>query len=125
MPAYLRCGLAEFLKLDPKAVVGRLESGHARDGYTAQLSQQTLAWAQLIPLLQQELETVLRRNAGASAWTVLLEFPLYRLSKRLVVVILNSAVVVLEAKIGVDRFRSDDERQVEEYALDLRDFHAG
>ena len=54
MPAYLRCGLAEFLKLDPKAVVGRLESGHARDGYTAQLSQQTLAWAQLIPLLQQE-----------------------------------------------------------------------
>src|SRR5262249_6729113 len=34
-------------------------------------------------------------------------------------------IVVLEAKVGETTFRLDDERQVVDYALDLRDFHAG
>ena len=56
---------------------------------------------------------------------MLLEFPLYRLRKRIDVVILTgSAIVVIETKYGETEFRIADERQVEEYALDLRDFHA-
>jgi hypothetical protein len=55
---------------------------------------------------------------------VLLEFPLYRLQRRIDVVLLaTSIVVVVEAKIGERHFRAADARQVEEYGLDLRDFH--
>ena len=32
---------------------------------------------------------------------------------------------VIESKVGEERFLSSDERQVEEYCLDLRDFHEG
>lgn len=60
----------------------------------------------------------------SGSWHVLLEFPLYRLRRRIDVVVLTSAnVAVIELKVGETLFRSTDRRQVEEYALDLRDFH--
>jgi hypothetical protein len=56
----------------------------------------------------------------------LLEFPLYRLRRRIDVVLLaGPAVLVIETKVGATEFASADRRQVEEYALDLRDFHSG
>jgi hypothetical protein len=56
---------------------------------------------------------------------VLLEYPLYRLRRRIDVVILaGTTIVVVECKVGAEKFNSEDLRQVEEYALDLRDFHA-
>jgi DUF2075 family protein len=126
MPAYFRARLADFISIDPDAVVGQLETNYARDGFNTQFSQQTLAWAAVIPLLQNELRLVLSKRPEAREWTILLEFPLYRLRKRLDIVILSEGiVVVIEAKVGESRFRVADQRQVEEYALDLRDFHAG
>ncbi len=56
---------------------------------------------------------------------MLLELPLYRLRRRIDLLILTEhTVVVLELKVGADRFTPADERQVEEYSLDLRDFHS-
>jgi hypothetical protein len=57
--------------------------------------------------------------------TILLEFPLYRLQRRIDIIVLATSVIVIEAKVGEHRFLSSDERQVEEYCLDLRDFHEG
>jgi hypothetical protein len=55
-----------------------------------------------------------------------LEFPLYRLRRRIdAVVLCEGTIVVIEGKVGGRRFLAGDERQVEEYALDLRDFHEG
>jgi hypothetical protein len=124
MPAYYRGTIAEFLSADPVALVGRLETQYANDGFAMQFVSQTKAWADLIPLLQQELTLLLRTRPAAVDWGLLLEFPLYRLRKRIDIVILTeTVVVVVEAKVGEDRFYPADERQVEEYALDLRDFH--
>jgi DUF2075 family protein len=118
--------VGDFLTLDPASVVGQLETNYARDGFSTQFSQQTLAWAEVVPLLQSELRPLLSRRPDAIEWTILLEFPLYRLRKRLDIVILaESIVVVIEAKVGLRQFTTADQRQVEEYALDLRDFHAG
>jgi hypothetical protein len=51
---------------------------------------------------------------------------LYRLRKRIDAVILaGTTIIVIEGKVGETSFRPDDERQVVDYALDLRDFHAG
>lgn len=61
----------------------------------------------------------------AAKWSILLEFPLYRLRRRIDIVILaHDRIVVVEYKVGAKHFSSEDRRQVEEYALDLRDFHS-
>jgi hypothetical protein len=79
-----------------------------------------------IPLLQKALADLVMKRADAASWTILLEYPLYRLRKRIDAVILSeSAIAVIEGKAGERRFKREDERQVEEYALDLRDFHEG
>jgi Uncharacterized conserved protein (DUF2075) len=125
MPAYYRSSLAEFIAEEPQAVLGQLQIKYAEDGFAQQYLSQTRAWAELVPLLQAELRNLVQHTPGAASWTILLEFPLYRLQRRIDIVILTSSIVVIEAKVGEDRFLSNDERQVEEYCLDLRDFHEG
>lgn len=58
-------------------------------------------------------------------WRVLLEYPLIRLGRRIDAVILtDSAILVIEFKTEATAFANADREQVEDYALDLFDFHA-
>jgi hypothetical protein len=126
VPAYARYTVGEFLTADAATVIGTLETRHAHDGFATQYTQQTKAWEQFIPLLRAELQSFLAECPDSIQWGVLLEYPLYRLRKRIDAVILaGSTIIVVETKIGVTGFQSADARQVEDYALDLRDFHAG
>ena len=53
------------------------------------------------------------RRADSTSWTVLLEYPLYRLRKRIDAVLLSeAAIAVIEGKAGERRFKLEDERQV-------------
>ena len=127
MPSYLRTTVAEFLSLDADQTLGRLNAAYSQDGYASLYTKQMIAWRNFIPMFQrelQELQNVTRELAGN--WPVLLEFPLYRLRKRIdAVVLAGTKIVVIETKVGEKQFRKADERQVEEYCLDLRDFHKG
>jgi hypothetical protein len=124
--AYARYSLSEFLTADDAAVIGTLQTRYAHDGYATQYTQQTKAWEQFIPLLRLELNRLVTACHKSADWGLLLEYPLYRLRKRIdAVILVGSVIVVLESKIGETDFHSADERQVVEYALDLRDFHAG
>jgi Uncharacterized conserved protein (DUF2075) len=125
MPAYVRDPIPNFVKMSVGELIGRLERSYAADGFSSQYTRQTKAWAQLIPDLQRSLGVLVELRPGASSWSVLLEYPLYRLRRRIDVVILaGTTIVVVECKVGAEKFNSEDLRQVEEYALDLRDFHA-
>jgi hypothetical protein len=125
MPAYYRQSIGTFLSIAPTEVVGILQQKYANDGFASQYTQQTRAWSEVIPVLQTELQRLIAERSAASEWTILLEYPLYRLRRRIDVVILASnTIVVVECKVGADTFSAQDRRQVEEYALDLRDFHA-
>jgi hypothetical protein len=126
MPAYARFSLGQFLSTDPKVVSGTLHAGYANDGFVSQYTQQTKSWEVLIPLLQAELQQLAVKHPEIANWGILLEYPLYRLRKRIDVILLAAnRIIVVEAKVGERTFRAEDERQVEDYALDLRDFHAG
>src|SRR4051812_29813934 len=115
MPAYVRETVATFLDISPATLIGRLERAYAEDGYATQFTSQILAWNELLPMLQAELRRVTSELPAASAWSVLLEYPLYRLRKRIDVVLLADAqIIVLEAKVGEGVFRKEDLRQVEE-----------
>ena len=125
MAAYYSASLGNFVHANVSTIAASLHSRYATDGFSSQYTAQTKSWEHSIPLLQKELQTLLASQPDSSNWQVLLEYPLYRLRRRIDVVILASfAVVVVELKVGETSFRSADRRQVEEYALDLRDFHA-
>lgn len=126
MTAYVRYPIGEFLSANDAVVIGTLQTRYAHDGFASQYTQQTKTWERFIPLLQTELNALIADYPDVAGWGILLEYPLYRLRKRIDAVILTSSkIIVLEAKVGETRFRLDDERQVVDYALDLRDFHAG
>jgi hypothetical protein len=126
MPAYVRRTVAELIQDDAAAITGSLQQAYAADGFASQYTRQTQAWGRVVPMLQSGLRRLLTRRPEARDWAVLLEYPLYRLRRRIDLVILaGDAVVVVECKVGAQSFTAEDRRQVEEYALDLRDFHAG
>ena len=125
MAAYLRRTVADFLREEPLGVMGILQQAYASDGFVSQYTRQTQAWDRLVPELQHALTELLQSRPEAGNWTILLEYPLYRLRRRIdAVVLAGSLIVVIECKIGADVFTAADRHQVEEYALDLRDFHA-
>jgi hypothetical protein len=117
--------MERFIHDDAAAIVGSLQQAYAADGFASQYTRQIKAWTQVIPKLQCTFIPLLKVRPEAKDWTILLEYPLYRLRRRIDVVILAcSLVVVVECKVGADAFMAEDRRQAEEYALDLRDFHA-
>jgi len=85
-------------------------------------AKQLWAWLHSVALLQAALADW----PAALNWRVVLEFSILRLGKRIDAVLVTPAgVVVLEFKIGSAAFDAAARRQVEDYALDLQDFHAG
>ena len=124
MAAYVSQDLSSFVYAPESAIVSELHKKYSSDGFSSQYTTQTEAWLESIPLLQEELRKLLGLEGDSRNRRVLLEFPLYRLRRRIDVVLLTpSAVVVIELKVGESKFLATDKRQVEEYALDLRDFH--
>jgi hypothetical protein len=101
-------------------VAARLAYVQADRHATLELAQRA-AWVATARLLRSALSA-----PEAAGWTVMLEYDLLRLEKRADCVILTDrAVLVLEIKDGATTHALSDLRQAEDYALDLRDFHAG
>ncbi|WP_431283488.1 DUF2075 domain-containing protein [Humitalea sp. 24SJ18S-53] len=117
MTPWFACTGAELLAMDTADVVGRLAAAQSlRLGAEA---GQTLAWTPQINTLKR-----LVANADGGGWMIALEYDLMRLEKRCdAVIVTPRAIVVLEFKTT----RADRAAlaQAEDYALDLRDFHAG
>ena len=125
MPAYIRSSIREFLSSPDSTIIARLTTAYAADGFLSQYTSATVAWALTLPALRSELSRLLVDLPAAETWQLLLEFPLYRLRRRIdAVLVLPECIVVIEIKTGADTFDSADKRQAIEYAQDLRDFHS-
>ncbi len=107
-----------FLAEHPSAIVAaraRQQIHHFRTNHAEHLT----AWHEAIVALQSALTTLQPR---AAAWWILLEYPMLRLGMRIDTVLLTDrAILVLEFKRSVLDLNAA--RQVEDYALNLRDFH--
>ena len=63
-------------------------------------------------------------NSGNPEWALVLEYPIPRRGKRIDAVLLaGRLVIVLEFKCGVRHYSREAIDQLEDYCLDLRDFH--
>lgn len=126
MPAYYRTSLAEFVTGDPQRILGILTEASSSDGFYELKHRQTKAWLNELQALRATAAAVIATRPASAGWALLLEFPIPRRHKRVDAVILAGAVVVvLEFKSDQRGAIRQAQQQAEDYALDLRDFHAG
>ena len=123
MPAYYRSLAFHFVRTPAYEIVGALSTSIIQQ-YSGDHSKQLASWQTQIDLLQTCLHQIINNFPYAKKWGVLFEYPLLRLQRRLDVVILaGTSVVVVEFKVGANNYLTHDIQQVEDYALDLHDFH--
>jgi hypothetical protein len=121
MSAFWSGSAADFLQTPRAAIVAALAAAQIRHFRTNKL-QQLRAWEVSLDLLRTSLATI---GEADDRW-VLLEYPLLRLGRRADAILLTpAAVIVLEFKVGATNLDHAGREQVEDYALDLQDFHAG
>lgn len=123
MPAFYSSHIREFLKDDNSFIIGELTANAGKAGFYQQQHSQTKSWGIQINILKHTL-LKLSEDIRIDEWGILLEYPIPRRAKRIDTVILASNLVfVLEFKIGSNGYYNNDKIQVEDYCLDLRDFH--
>ncbi len=113
--AYYNAPVSRFQEDDADRILGvlTLEHHHALE------EQQRWAWLQQLSILKEAL-------AGRTAGQIFLEFYIPRMGKRAdAVLIADNIVFVLEFKAGASEHTSSAFDQVEDYALDLKNFHEG
>ena len=104
-----------FLSTPTIQIIGQLASSQAQD----LVADQRHAWQQQIRILRDQLSEFLSGQ-------IYFEFAIPRMGRRSdVVLFIEGKVFVIEFKIGATGFSSEDRRQVESYALDLKNFHSG
>ncbi|HUA76579.1 MAG TPA: DUF2075 domain-containing protein [Acetobacteraceae bacterium] len=120
MSAHESAIVATFLADDPAAIAARLAAAQLRHFRLTEPAA-LAAWDITITVLRSALAAI----PAARNWRLLLEYPLLRLGRRIdAVLIAPQMVLVLEFKARATEFASAHLRQVEDYAIDLRDFHA-
>ena len=122
LACFYRSSASEFLALSEGELLACLSREYAKRGYTTQYTDQTLTWEQDLRLLRTALEKCIRIDPVSGSWEILLEFSVPRKEMRIdAVLLINSEIVILEAKTGAAF--SEARRQLQEYALLLYFFH--
>ena len=123
MPAFYRAHVRNFLATPTDQIVGVLSSAVIQ-GFSGDHSSQLVSWKAQVELLKAALENASQAHPKVLRWGILFEYSLLRLQRRLDVVILaGTLLTVIEFKVGSDSYQPADMHQVDDYALDLRDFH--
>ena len=121
MASFYRADLATFLSHSANDILGPLHRSYPHNELQ---KRQTKAWGVEIKTLKAACEEAVRVEPSAARWSLLLEYPIPRRQKRLDAVVLAGDVILcLEFKTEDKAFNLRSQRQVEDYALDLRDFH--
>ncbi|WP_441279890.1 DUF2075 domain-containing protein [Bradyrhizobium sp. 63_E2_N1_3] len=112
--AFYSSSIQELVDLTPEAILGSL----AKQNPFALDALQRNAWLSQIELVRAQFR-------GLDGW-IAFEFAIPRMGRRADVVVTTAGVVfVIEFKVGSDRFDAAALDQVVDYALDLKNFHAG
>ena len=115
MRAYYSANREQFFADTPSHILGELTRWHHFDVEPGQRQ----AWLTQIEVMRTAL-------AGTNDFTLYFEFAIPRMGKRAdAVVIVGRAIFVIEFKEGQSRFEAAAMEQVEDYALDLKNFHEG
>ncbi|WP_288372571.1 DNA/RNA helicase domain-containing protein [uncultured Algoriphagus sp.] len=115
MPGKYINRISDFLNQSKETVLGFLSLGVTNHQL---LFQQRKSWDHQIILLKSVLQNL------PSNWYLIFEYPIPRRSKRIdLIIIAHDLIFVIEFKDQGKTYSSEAITQVEDYALDLRDFH--
>ena len=124
MPAFYRATLGALTKDDPKRILGQLTAASGDSGFTELKHRQTKAWQVEMVVLTSACRALIATRPDSKDWSVMLEYPIPRRRKRIDAVMLaGDAVFCMEFKTADKDHSLATDRQAEDYALDLRDFH--
>ncbi|MFO7945881.1 MAG: DUF2075 domain-containing protein [Armatimonadota bacterium] len=105
-------------------IVGQLTSATANAGFDQTRNTQIQAWEHEIEILKTALQD-LANAIPTSDCHILLEFPIPRRGKRVdAVLLVQDLIFLIECKTDAESVDHSALYQVEDYALDMRDFHA-
>ena len=112
---YYNANISTFVSDDADRILGVLTAEH----HHALEEPQRWAWLQEISILKTAL-------AGRSDGRIFIEFYIPRMGKRAdAVLVTGNVVFVIEFKVGASEHSPSALEQVEDYALDLKNFHEG
>lgn len=118
--------LTGFMLADDAKLLGELTSSVASTGIISTRTSQIETWKTQITLLKRCTYSLLERHEAAKDWRLILEYELPRRQKRPDAILLaEDIVVVIEFKVGASFHDASSRWQVENYCLNLRDFHSG
>lgn len=121
MPAYYSAAFPEFARASQSEIEAILATQNALAAFPLQ-PEALFAWQAQLPKLQNAVRQLLAEVPDAKSWSILLEYPIPRVGKRIDAVILaRDVIVVIETKTGVSR--TSAVRQADDYALNLACFH--
>jgi hypothetical protein len=124
LAGYFSDTVQNFLTERAEAIVAQLALRQS-EHFGEVMDRQLYAWRTQIELLRNAFAEIVDTHALAAHWGLVVEYPLLRLQKRLdVVVIAGATIAVIEFKVDGEAFSAGDLRQVEDYGLDLSDFHS-
>lgn len=126
MSAGYNASVPKFLDDDVDRVVGLLARAVADTGITSQYSRQISVWKEQVVLLKDSIKCLsAERTDTLENWHIALEYELPRRQKRPDAIMLaNDRILVIEFKFGMKRYEAAARWQADDYALNLRDFHA-
>ncbi|MGZ3809752.1 MAG: DNA/RNA helicase domain-containing protein, partial [Bacteriovorax sp.] len=121
--AYYKSTVGDFLKEASDSIVGKLNVNYS-ESFSQQWTRGTTSWSRSIEIFKKAFEEIILENTAAGNWYILLEYEIPRLLKRVDAVILaEDLIFVIEYKDDSKKVELWQLRQVEDYALDLKDFH--
>lgn len=114
----------EFLSTDIHSIVGYLSSREAQRMSGAIESKQISVWNETIGWLKVALHNCIDSLPSSSLWSLCLEYEIPRRGGRIDAILLADDLIIL---IEFKKSKADlaSQRQVEDYGLELIDFHAG
>jgi Uncharacterized conserved protein (DUF2075) len=105
-------------------MLGHLISARATSGFATQYLKQVEVWDEELHLLNDFIKALISRERRSQEWVRLLEYVIPRRNKSPDVAILaEDLIFIIEFKFGTAAFEPAAKWQVEDYALDIRDFH--
>ena len=123
MGAFYRATVAEFLAREESSILGELNLQSRNAVSTLRIST-VVSWERTVSVLKSALTEVLAVFPGAGEWGLLLEYEIPRRDRRIDCVLLaGQLILLLEFKTGETGNEPAAKRQVEHYAIELRDFH--
>lgn len=115
-----------FLGVDDAQLLGELTDSVSSTGIQSTRTSQIETWKYQIKLLKHCARDLIEWSDAAKGWHLILEYELPRRQKRPDAILLaEDVILVIEFKVGATSHDASSRWQVEDYCLNLRDFHGG